>query len=96
MPAEEKEARRARLMARQRDIVEARQAARSGGQALVMVDGPSPEHEWVYRGRLAGQAPDIDPVVYLTEADPSLLTPGRLIDVEIVGARGYDLIARPL
>jgi hypothetical protein len=60
-----------------------------------MVDGPSPEHELVWRGRLAGQAPDIDPVVYLTEADTHLLQPGMLLDVEIVGAREYDLVARP-
>jgi hypothetical protein len=60
-----------------------------------MVDGPSPAHEWVWRGRLPGQAPDIDPVVYLTDADPALLGPGRLIDAEIVGADDYDLVARP-
>ena len=36
------------------------------------------------RGRLEGQAPDIDPMVYLTECDPSELSPGQFIDVEIV------------
>ena len=50
----------------------------------------------MFTGRLAGQAPDIDPLVYLTEADPALLRPGQVLDVEIVGAREYDLIARPL
>ena len=70
--------------------------ARLGQQAALMVDGPSPAHEWVWRGRLAGQAPDIDPVVYLTDADPELLVPGRLLDVEIVGADEYDLVARPI
>jgi len=34
-------------------------------------------------------------VVYLTECDPSSLRSGDFTDVEIVGARGYDLIARP-
>ncbi len=61
-----------------------------------MVDGPSPEHEWVLTGRLPGQAPEIDPQVFLTEADPAALQAGQFVDVEIVGARGYDLIARPV
>ena len=51
-----------------------------------MVDGPSPEHEWVWRGRLAGQAPDIDPVVYLTDARPRRFLARAVVDVEIVGA----------
>ena len=47
------------------------------------------------RGRLEGQAPDIDPVVYLTDCDPSAFSPGQLIRARVVGARGYDLIASP-
>jgi len=93
---EEKEARQGRLMAVQRSLVSRRQKARVGERARVLVDGPSPEHEWVWRGRLASQAPDIDPVVYLTDADPDDLVAGRFLDVEIVGAEDYDLVARPL
>ena len=48
------------------------------------------------RGRLASQAPDIDPVVYLTDCDPSTIAPGQFLEAEVVGARGYDLLARPL
>ena len=73
-------------------IVARRQQARVGERARLVVDGPSPEHELVLRGRLAGQAPDIDPMVYLTDCDPPTCAPGRFIDVEIVGARGYDLV----
>ena len=47
------------------------------------------------RARLEGQAPDIDPLVYLTECDPSELTAGEFIQAEIVGSRDYDLVARP-
>jgi ribosomal protein S12 methylthiotransferase len=61
----------------------------------LVVDGPSSEHQLVMRGRLEGQAPDIDPLVYLTECDPAELTPGQFLDVEITGARDYDLLARP-
>ena len=82
-------------MAEQKRIVARAQKRRSARRSQVMVDGPSPEHELVWRGRLAGQAPDIDPVVYLTDADPEALRPGALLEAEIVGAREYDLVARP-
>ena len=96
VPAAEKQRRQRRLMATQKKIVARRQKARIGQVARLLVDGPSPEHELVLRGRLEGHAPEIDPVVYLTDADPAALPPGRFVEVEIVGARGYDLIARPV
>jgi ribosomal protein S12 methylthiotransferase len=96
VPEEVKEARRGRIMEAQKALVARHQRARLGQRTAVMVDGPSGAHEWVWRGRLPGQAPDIDPVVYLTDADPELLVPGRVLDVEIVGADEYDLVARPV
>ena len=45
------------------------------------------------RGRLSTQAPDIDASVYLTECDPSAYRAGDFVDVEVVGARDYDLLA---
>jgi ribosomal protein S12 methylthiotransferase len=96
VPAAEKARRQRRVMALQRRLVAARQKARVGTRARLVIDGPSPEHEWVLTGRLPGQAPEIDPQVFLTEADPAALQAGQFLDVEIVGARGYDLIARPV
>jgi ribosomal protein S12 methylthiotransferase len=96
VPAPVKARRRDRLMRVQRAIVARRHAARVGERARVMVDGPSPEHPLVVAGRLEGQAPEIDPVVFFTECDPSTLAPGRLVETEIVGARDYDLVVRPL
>ena len=95
VPAATKKKRQNSLMARQKKIVAARQKRRLGEQTRLVVDGPSPEHELVIQGRLPGQAPEIDPVVYLTDCDPSEFGPGAFLDVEIVGAEGYDLIARP-
>jgi ribosomal protein S12 methylthiotransferase len=95
VPAAVKTRRRNRLMAEQKKIVRRAQRRRVGRTVQVLVDGPSPEHELVWRGRLAGQAPEIDPVVYFTEADPDLLRRGALIEAEIVGSREYDLLARP-
>jgi ribosomal protein S12 methylthiotransferase len=96
VPAREKERRRAQLMQLQQAIVERRHGARLGGVTRLLVDGPSAEHPLVLQGRLEGQAPEIDPVVYLTEADVAATPPGAMLDVEIVEARGYDLLARPL
>ena len=96
VPAAIKRKRRNRLMAEQKRIVTRTQKRRVGDCVQVMVDGPSPEHELVWRGRLAGQAPEIDPVVYFTDANPETLRAGVLLDAEIVGSRDYDLVVRPL
>jgi ribosomal protein S12 methylthiotransferase len=96
VPAGTKRKRRDRLMAVQKRIVRATQKGRIGATVEVLVDGPSEEHDLVLKGRLPGQAPEIDSQVFLTECDPSALPAGTLVRAEIVGARDYDLLARPL
>jgi len=91
-----KRRRRDRIMKLQQGIVAARQAARVGTDVAVLIDGPSAEHELVVQGRLEGQAPDIDPVVYLTDCDPTEYRAGQVITARVVGARGYDLLAAPV
>ncbi len=91
-----KRKRRDALMALQRDIVSASQRQRIGSRVRVLVDGTSAEHELVLQGRLEGQAPEIDPVAYLTECDISAVKPGDFVDAEVVDARGYDLLVRPM
>ena len=91
-----KRRRRNGLMARQKKIVAAAQRGRVGSTVDVLVDGPSPDHELVLQGRLEGQAPEIDPVVFLTECGPGEFAAGELIRARIVGARGYDVIAAPV
>jgi ribosomal protein S12 methylthiotransferase len=95
VPAGVKTARRNRVMGLQKQLVGRRQRARVGERVRVLVDGPASDHDLVVKARLATQAPDIDASVYLTECDPSAYAPGRFAEVEIVGARAYDLIARP-
>ena len=96
VPAAVKGRRRRRVMGCQRELVEAAQRARVGERVRLLVDGPSDEHEWVLRGRLASQAPEIDPQVFLTDCDAGAIAAGSFVDAELVGARGYDLVARPL
>jgi ribosomal protein S12 methylthiotransferase len=94
VPAPVKRKRRDLVMGRQKRLVARAQRARIGTRARLLVDGPSPDHELVLRGRLESQAPEIDPAVYLTDCDPAAVTTGDFLDVEIVGARDYDLVAR--
>jgi ribosomal protein S12 methylthiotransferase len=96
VPADVKEARRDALMQLQQGLVEARQRARIGHDVQVMVDGPSPESELVLTGRLQGQAPDIDAMVYLSDCDPSAFALGDVVTARVTDARGYDLVASPI
>jgi ribosomal protein S12 methylthiotransferase len=96
VPGAVKARRRNRVMGLQKRLVRKRQRGRVGERARVLVDGPSSDHDLVVRARLSTQAPDIDASVYLTDCDPSAYKGGDFVEVEIVGASGYDLIARPV
>jgi len=95
VPTRTKQARRGRVMRLQKRLAQQRLRARVGERTRIVIDGPSPEHELLLRGRLATQAPDIDAGVLLTECDPSSYSPGDFVAVELVGTSDYDLIARP-
>ena len=96
VPAAAKSARRSRVMALQKRLVGRRLRQRIGERVRMVVDGPASEHELVLRGRLMTQAPDIDASVFLTDCDPSSFRTGQFLDAELVDARGYDLVARPV
>jgi ribosomal protein S12 methylthiotransferase len=96
VPARAKTTRRARVMGLQKRLVQARQRGRIGERVRVVVDGPSSDHDLVLKGRLMTQAPDIDAAVYFTECDPSSIRPGEFVYADIVEARDYDLIVRPV
>jgi ribosomal protein S12 methylthiotransferase len=95
VPAATKRRRRNALMAKQKRLVAKAQTARIGDEVDVMVDGPSPEHDLVLQGRLEGQAPEIDAVVYLSDFNADDVRPGQLVRGRIVGARDYDVIVAP-
>jgi ribosomal protein S12 methylthiotransferase len=93
VPAAVKAKRRDTLMALQKSIVARRQRARKGQTIRVMVDGPVPDMPLAFQGRLEGQAPEIDAVVYLSKCDPELVQPGQVVSATVTGARDYDLVA---
>jgi ribosomal protein S12 methylthiotransferase len=65
-----------------------RQAALVGTVHEVLVDGPSEDAAFRFEGRTAGQAPEIDGVVYLR----GRFTPGRFARVRITDVQGYELV----
>ncbi|RMF84388.1 MAG: 30S ribosomal protein S12 methylthiotransferase RimO [Nitrospinota bacterium] len=89
VPQAVKERRRHRLMEVQRAISRRKNEALVGTIQEVLIDGPSPDLEYVMEGRTRGQAPEIDGVVYIEGEQPS---PGQLVPVRITRALDYDLI----
>ncbi|MEO5378284.1 MAG: 30S ribosomal protein S12 methylthiotransferase RimO [Magnetococcus sp. DMHC-6] len=85
--------RRDRLMKRQQKISRRKLRALVGSQVEVLVDGPSQESEWLMVGRLAGQAPEVDGVVYFNRGD---WQPGERVQVAISEAHEYDLVGTVL
>jgi ribosomal protein S12 methylthiotransferase len=81
---------RARLVQETQDrLVWPRLQALRGTVQEVLVDGPSEDPAFRWEGRTAAQAPEIDGVVYLRDAD---LRPGQRVAVRIVEVDGYDLV----
>jgi len=60
-----------------------------GAVTDVLVDGPSQDPAFAFEGRTAGQAPEIDGVVYLRGGR---FEPGRFARVSIVEVEGYELV----
>jgi ribosomal protein S12 methylthiotransferase len=74
----------------QREISRRKNEARVGQTLEVLVEGPSEESELVMIGRHAGQAPDVDGVVYLSHGP---VQPGTFCSAHVVSATDYDLLA---
>jgi ribosomal protein S12 methylthiotransferase len=86
-------ARAKKLMAVQRKISQKKLRALVGQELEVLVEGPSEDSELVMVGRHAGQAPDIDGVVYLSGGPTGIeARPGELRTVYIESATDYDLL----
>lgn len=83
------------LMLLQGGISKSKNDARVGQTLPVLVEGPSEESDLVMVGRHAGQAPDVDGVVYLSQGGLSdgPVMPGTLCTAKIVSATDYDLLA---
>jgi ribosomal protein S12 methylthiotransferase len=85
VPSATKTRRYQRLMMAQADVAANLTRAQVGTVQAVLVGGQDETGRWY--GRTARQAPDIDGVVYLEQAD----VPGAIVPVRITEAATYDL-----
>ncbi len=83
--------RRRRLMALQKRIALRRNRARVGQRVEVLVEGQHPESEFLLKGRLAGQAHEIDGSVLINDGQADV---GAFVTCEITEAHPYDLVGR--
>ncbi|MCG2772979.1 MAG: 30S ribosomal protein S12 methylthiotransferase RimO [Desulfobacterales bacterium] len=82
--------RRARLIKTlQAKIVKARLKSLVGTVAEVLVEGVSPESDYLLTGRMTSQAPDIDGQVYITAGTGQV---GEIQPVRLTRALPYDLL----
>ncbi len=93
LPEEIKQQRRAHLMEIQQPITADQNRAQVGRTRPVLIDREVPDQPGVWIGRTAGDAPDIDGLVFVTQADSVQLHSGAMATCEIVAAQQYDLIA---
>jgi ribosomal protein S12 methylthiotransferase len=91
VPEEVKEERRARLMALQEEISAARLERRIGQRITVLVDEIDEEGAVA---RSAADAPEIDGLVFIEEAEG--LQAGDFVEVEVVDADAHDMWAEPV
>jgi ribosomal protein S12 methylthiotransferase len=84
------EARATALIDLQRGISLKKNQAHVGRELRVLVEGPSDESDLVMIGRHAGQAPEVDGVVYLSHGP---VQPGSFCSARVVSATDYDLLA---
>jgi ribosomal protein S12 methylthiotransferase len=80
-------------MALQQEISRELLAQLKDSEQDVLVLGPHPDSDLVWRGRLAGQAPEVDGEVIITEGDAQ---PGALARCRITATHDYDVEGRLL
>jgi ribosomal protein S12 methylthiotransferase len=88
---EVKAGRRDRIMSAQQEIAFAFNRGLVGRTLDVLIDAPVPEGKGLWVGRTYADAPDVDGVTYVRGDE---LEPGDLVSCTLVGAEGYDLVAR--
>lgn len=95
VPEEIKQARLSRFMEVQERISAAKLEKKVGSIQTVLVDELTTDDQEnvIAVGRTMADAPEIDGVVYLQDAEG--LQPGDFVDVKILAATGHDLVAGP-
>jgi ribosomal protein S12 methylthiotransferase len=83
------------LVATQTEIAREQREQLVGTSVRVLVDGDKPDTPLV-ESRMASQAPEIDDVVYIRDARGAAAKSGSFVDVRVVEAFDFDLLAEVL
>lgn len=83
-----------KLMRKQRKIHEENNQRLTGTIHEAIVEGSSEEHEWVMKGRLWSQAPEIDGITYFNTTRE--LKAGDVVYVEVTEVKDYDVVGTVL
>jgi len=95
IPDEVKQDRFDRLAAAQQKMVRKRSEQMVGQKVKAIVEGFHPESEMLLRARYSGQCPEIDGQIIINDGR-KVTAFGKVYEVEITDAAGYDLIGRVL
>ena len=84
--------RKRKLMSIQRRISLVRNRRLIGTEVPVLIEGPSKESELLWEGRLQTQAPEIDGVCYISDAELGDPRSGEMRMLRVTQAHDYDLV----
>ncbi|MCJ7440373.1 MAG: MiaB/RimO family radical SAM methylthiotransferase [Thermoanaerobaculaceae bacterium] len=89
VPRRTKEQRRRLLMRQQERISRAMHRVLRGTETTAIVEGASPESEYLLQGRLLGQAPEVDGRLLFSDGTGR---PGDIVKVKITKTYAFDLV----
>jgi ribosomal protein S12 methylthiotransferase len=89
IPRRTKERRRRLLMRQQERISRAMHRVLRGTETTAIVEGASPESEYLLQGRLLGQAPEVDGRLLFSDGTGR---PGDIVKVKITKTYAFDLV----
>jgi len=94
IPQKIKEARRARLMLAQREVVQKKLDTFIGQELQTLVEGTHEDTDLLLSGRSRFQAPEIDGTIIINEFAEGLegIKPGQIGTVKVTEVAGYDLV----
>lgn len=82
-----------KVMALQKKIVKKNNRSLIGKTVDVLIEDIADDSGFVLEGRHVGQAPEIDGMTYVTNAEASI---GDIITCKIIDFKEYDLVAQPI
>lgn len=92
-PPEVAQTRLAKLMTTQKQIAREKNRSRVGTRTTALILERTPQGGAL--ARIPAQAPEVDGLTHIAHL-PAGVQPGDFLPVELTGARGYDLTARPI